>query len=56
MRPKEIFSCDPEVTGGELVFAGTRVPARNLVEHLAVGDSPERFPGVSHVQAAAFLE
>ena len=59
MRPEEIFSRDREVLGGELVFAGTRVPVRNLVEHLAAGDSlddfVEGFPGVSREQAASFL-
>ena len=59
MRPEEIFWRDREVLGGELVCAGTRVPVRTLVEHLAAGDSLEDFlegfPGVRREQAVAFL-
>ncbi len=45
---------------GALVFAGTRVPVKILMDHLAAGDSLdeflEDFPGVSREQAVAYLE
>jgi uncharacterized protein (DUF433 family) len=54
-----IVSRDPEVLNGDLVFAGTRVPVKNLVDYLAVGDTPEEFldnfPGVSRDQAEGYL-
>ena len=46
--------------GGTPVFAGTRVPIKNLVDYLAAGDSLERFldhfPSVTREQAVAALE
>ena len=57
---KKIFSRDPEVMGGELVFAGTRVEVKTLVDHLKGGntldDFLEGFPTVSREQAEAYLE
>ncbi len=51
---------DPEVLGGELVFAGTRVPVKSLFDHLEGGDSIkhflEGFPSVRREQAMAVLE
>jgi len=51
---------DPDVLGGTPVFAGTRVPIKNLVDYLAAGDSLERFldhfPSVTRKQAVAALE
>jgi uncharacterized protein (DUF433 family) len=42
------------------VFAGTRVPIKNLVDYLAAGDPLERFlehfPSVTREQAVAALE
>lgn len=59
MGVERIVSKDPEVVGGELVFAGTRVPVRNLVDYLAAGDTLEEFlegfPGVSREQAEGYL-
>ena len=59
MEVEKIVSRDPGVVSGTLVFAGTRVPVRNLVEHLAAGDSLddflEWFPGVSREQAEGYL-
>ncbi len=40
---ESVVRCDPEVLGGTPVFAGTRVPIKNLVDYLAAGDSLERF-------------
>ena len=54
-----IVSRDPEVLNGDLVFAGTRVPAKNLVDYLGAGDTLEAFlndfPGVSRDQAEGYL-
>ena len=55
-----VVSRHPEVLNGDLVFAGTRVPVKNLVDYLAAGDPLEEFlegfPGVSREQAVAYLE
>ena len=54
-----IVSRDPEILNGDLVFAGTRVPVKNLVDYLAAGDSLEYFlegfPGVNREQAVSYL-
>jgi uncharacterized protein (DUF433 family) len=51
---------DPDVLGGTPVFAGTRVPIKNLIDYLAGGDTLERFldhfPSVTRDQAVAVLE
>ena len=51
---------DPEILGGEPVFAGTRVPLKSLFDHLEAGDSIddflEGFPGVTREQVIAVLE
>ena len=53
-------SQDPDVLGGELVFAGTRVSVRSLLDHLEGGDSIEDFlegfPSVRREQVMAVLE
>lgn len=55
-----ITAQSPDVLGGELVFAGTRVPERSLFDHLGAGDSIDdfldRFPSVRHEQVVALLE
>ena len=55
-----VVTQNPEVLGGELVFAGTRVPARSLFDHLEAGDSIEQFlegfPCVKREQVIAVLE
>ena len=60
MDSKQIVSRDPEVMNGALVFTGTRVPVEILIQHLAAGDSLDRFlgdfPSVSRDQAVAYLE
>ena len=43
LRKELIVHRDPEILGGTPVFAGTRVPARILFEHLEAGDSLEVF-------------
>jgi uncharacterized protein (DUF433 family) len=57
---ESVVQCDPEVLGGTPVFAGTRVPIKNLVDYLAAGDPLgrflEHFPSVTRAQAVAALE
>jgi uncharacterized protein (DUF433 family) len=57
---KDIVARDPGVLNDDLRFAGTRVPVKNLVDHLAAGgtldDFLEGFPGVSRAQAVAYLQ
>jgi uncharacterized protein (DUF433 family) len=56
----EVIHTDPEILAGEPVFAGTRVPLRNLFDYLEAGDSLEifldAFPDVTKKQAVAALE
>ena len=51
---------DPEILSGMPVFAGTRVPAKNLLDYLEHGRSLdeflEDFPTVRREQAVAALE
>jgi uncharacterized protein (DUF433 family) len=60
MKEKPIVVVDPEIMNGTPCFAGTRVPARALIDYLESGDSLddflEDFPTVSRQQAIAFLE
>jgi uncharacterized protein (DUF433 family) len=55
-----VVSQDPEILGGEPVFAGTRVPVKGLFDHLEAGDSIEEFlegfPSVKREQVIALLE
>jgi uncharacterized protein (DUF433 family) len=57
---KKPVSRDPEVMGGGLVFVGTRVEVKTLVDYLKGGhtldDFLEGFPTVSRDQAEAYLE
>ncbi|MEO5740726.1 MAG: DUF433 domain-containing protein [Vicinamibacterales bacterium] len=57
---ESVVRCDPVVLGGTPVFAGTRVPLKNLVDYLAAGDPLERFldhfPSVTREHAVAALE
>jgi uncharacterized protein (DUF433 family) len=60
MSVDEVISSDPEVQGGAVVFAGTRVPLKNFIDYLEAGDSLEvfleHFPSVRREQAVAALE
>lgn len=51
---------DPEIMSGELCFAGTRVPVKNLFDYLegssSLEDFLEDFPSVSRERAVAVLE
>jgi uncharacterized protein (DUF433 family) len=59
MKTRLIVS-DPEILGGTPVFAGTRVPVKNLTDCLESGDSIDDFlddfPSVSRAQVIEFLE
>jgi uncharacterized protein (DUF433 family) len=56
---KEIV-VSPDILGGIPVFAGTRVPVRNLFDYLEAGDSLAEFlaafPDVTREQAVVVLE
>ena len=51
---------DPDILGGTPVFAGSRVPVRNLTDYLAAGDDDDEFlgdfPTVRREQVETFLE
>ena len=55
-----VIVSDPGTLGGVPVFAGTRVPFRNLIDCLEAGDSIDLFlydfPTVSREQVIAVLE
>ena len=51
---------NPEILGGTPVFAGTRVPVKNLTDYLEGGSNIDEFvddfPSVKREQVVAFLE
>ena len=56
-----VVSQHPEARGGGLVFAGTEVPVRDLIEHLKSGEllndfTSHRHATVTRAQAVAYLE
>ena len=57
---RPVIHRDPDVLGGVPVFAGTRVPVKNLFDYLEAGDSLDKFlesfPSVTREQAVAALE
>ena len=54
------ITCDTEIMSGTPVFKNTRVPIKNLIDYLEVGESLdeflEDFPSVSREQAIQALE
>ena len=60
MKKSSAVKIDPEIMSGTPCFAGTRVPARTLIDYIEGGDSLddflEDFPTVTRKQAIAFLE
>ncbi len=60
MKTKSVVHSDPEILSGTLVFVGTRVPFRALVDYLESGhplsDFLTDFPTVAREQAVAALE
>jgi uncharacterized protein (DUF433 family) len=55
-----VIQSDPEIQGGTPVFAGTRLPVKNLFDCLEASDSLEdllkSFPSATREQAVAALE
>ena len=60
MTKKPVIHSDRDILGGMPVFAGTRVPVKNLYDYLEGGDSLDEFlsdfPSVTREQAVAALE
>jgi uncharacterized protein (DUF433 family) len=60
MSTENLIERDPEKLGGTPVFAGTRVPIKNLFDYLEGGDSLnvflDDFPTVEREQALGVLE
>lgn len=60
MTINNIINVDPDILGGQPVFAGTRVPVESLFDHLEAGVSLDEFldefPTVTKVQAIAMLD
>ena len=57
---KNLVSRDPEIMSGALVFAGTRVPVKNLFDYIRAGDPLEEFldnfPSVTREHAVSVLD
>lgn len=55
-----LITCDPEIVSGTPVFAGTRVPIKNLFDYLEGGNDLaeffEDFPSVGEEQAISVLK
>ncbi len=55
-----IINIDPEILGGTPVFAGTRVPIKNLFDYLETGETIDYFlddfEGVKREQVVEVLE
>jgi uncharacterized protein (DUF433 family) len=56
----DVFSQDPEVMSGALVFRGTRIPAQTFFDHLDQGGTIDQFldwyDGITREQLTAALE
>ena len=59
-RLQSVLSSHPDVVGGALCFAGTRVPVTVLLDNLAEGigidEFLEEYPSVGRDQVSAVLE
>ena len=57
---QSVVQSSKDILGGELVFRGTRVPVRTLIEYLKAGDSLDEFlkdyPTVTKKQVLNVLE
>ena len=60
MIKDSLIVSDPEILGGIPVFAGTRVPVKNLMDYLKanhpLNDFLDDFPTVKRQQALAVLD
>ncbi len=56
----QLILSSPDILGGTPVFAGTRVPIKNLIDYLEAGDTLDQFlddfPSVSREHAVQVLE
>lgn len=56
---EQVITSSPDVMGGTVVFAHTRVPVQTLLDYLKAGESIDDFldgfPSVSKQQVIAFL-
>jgi uncharacterized protein (DUF433 family) len=57
---EDLFSSDPEIMGGRLVFRGTRIPVEILFDNLADGMSLDEildaYPTLNRDDAVAAIE
>ena len=60
LEAKNVMSSSKEILGGTLVFAGTRVPIKNLMDYLKTGHTVseflEDFPSVTHDQVTTVID
>jgi uncharacterized protein (DUF433 family) len=60
MASEPLVAISSEIMSGTLVFYGTRVPIKNLVDYLRAGKSIaaflDEFPTVTHAQIMRYLE
>lgn len=60
MLSRSVGVSDPDIMGGTLCFAGTRVPVDSLIDYLEAGDTLDEFldnfPSVSREAAISALE
>ena len=60
MQTQQLIVSSPEILGGTPVFAGARVPIKNLTDYIKAGDTLDEFladfPSVSREQAIEFVE
>ena len=60
LKIDKLVTCDAEIMSGTPVFKNTRVPIKNLIDYLEVGESLdeflEDFPSVNREQAVQALE
>lgn len=60
MVDNQLIVASPDILGGAPVFAGTRVPIKNLIDYFEAGDSLDAFlddfPSVSRDRAIQVVE
>jgi uncharacterized protein (DUF433 family) len=60
MGQSAVFHSDPEILGGVVVFRGTRVPMKNLIDYLVGGYTLDEFlddfPSMTREKAVMGLE
>ena len=60
VESRTVVHCDPDISGGMLVYRGTRVPVQSLFDDLAGGETldqfVDQFPAASKEQELAALD